>query len=53
MQAACLPQHRGPFMATKTAKPPRFVDDYLPALVGPARQLISTELHVVARQQGF
>ncbi|VWX55920.1 DNA-binding transcriptional regulator, MarR family [Burkholderiales bacterium 8X] len=31
----------------------RFVDDYLPALLAQASLLISSEFHVVARQQGF
>jgi len=35
------------------AEPPRFVDDYLPALLAQASQLISSEFHRVARQQGF
>lgn len=33
--------------------PPRFVDDYLPALLAQASQLISSEFHAVARKQGF
>jgi len=39
-----------------TSHPPdstRFVDDYLPALLAQASQLISGEFHKVARQQGF
>ena len=40
-------------MATKAAEPPRFVDDYLPALLAQASQLISSEFHEVARQHGF
>ena len=32
---------------------PRFVDDYLPALLAQASQLISSEFHVVARQHGL
>jgi DNA-binding MarR family transcriptional regulator len=32
---------------------PRFVDDYLPALLAQASHLISSEFHVVARRQGF
>lgn len=35
------------------AEPLRFVDDYLPALLAQASLLISSEFHVVARQQGF
>jgi DNA-binding MarR family transcriptional regulator len=35
------------------AEPLRFVDDYLPALLAQASQLISSEFHVVARQHGF
>ncbi|MBU2286007.1 MAG: MarR family transcriptional regulator, partial [Gammaproteobacteria bacterium] len=30
-----------------------FVDDYLPALLAQASQLISSEFHVVAREHGF
>ena len=33
--------------------PLRFVDDYLPALLAQASQLISSEFHAVARKQGF
>jgi DNA-binding MarR family transcriptional regulator len=40
-------------MAEKPAEPHRFVDDYLPALLAQASQLISSEFHEVARQQGF
>ena len=32
---------------------PLFVDDYLPALLARASELISSEFHVVAREQGF
>jgi DNA-binding MarR family transcriptional regulator len=32
---------------------PRFVDDYLPALLAQASQLISAEFHEVVRKQGF
>jgi DNA-binding MarR family transcriptional regulator len=35
------------------AEPRRFVDDYLPALLAQASELISSEFHEVARQQGF
>lgn len=35
------------------SKSHRFVDDYLPALLAQASQLISSEFHEVARQQGF
>jgi DNA-binding MarR family transcriptional regulator len=35
------------------APPHRFVDDYLPALLAQASQLISSEFHRVARQHGF
>lgn len=31
----------------------RFVDDYLPALLAQASQLISSEFHAVARRHGF
>ena len=40
-------------MAEQPAEPHRFVDDYLPALLAQASQLISSEFHEVARQQGF
>lgn len=40
-------------MAKKTLETHRFVDDYLPALLAQASQLISAEFHKVARQQGF
>ena len=35
------------------SRPLRFVDDYLPALLGQASQLISTEFHRVVREHGF
>ena len=48
---------REPVVARRQAEPPaapkRFVDDYLPALLAQASQLISSEFHVVARQHGF
>src|SRR3954471_17706471 len=54
MQAACLLARGGRFMATAASrKALRFVDDYLPALLAQASQLISSEFHAVARQQGF
>ena len=34
-------------------KASRFVDNYLPALLAQASQLISSEFHEVARQEGF
>ena len=40
-------------MAEQPIEPHRFVDDYLPALLAQASELISSEFHVVARQQGF
>ncbi|MGJ7498179.1 MarR family winged helix-turn-helix transcriptional regulator [Variovorax sp. RT4R15] len=40
-------------MAALPAESHRFVDDYLPALLAQASQLISSEFHVVARQHGF
>lgn len=40
-------------MSATPPKTRRFVDDYLPALLAQASQLISTEFHVVARQNGF
>ena len=40
--------------ATKRSDVPHhFVDDYLPALLAQASELISAEFHAVARQQGF
>jgi DNA-binding MarR family transcriptional regulator len=35
------------------AAPPRFVDDYLPALLAQASQLISGEFHRIAKARGF
>ncbi|SFP62358.1 MarR family winged helix-turn-helix transcriptional regulator [Variovorax sp. 770b2] len=40
-------------MADESVESHRFVDDYLPALLAQASQLISSEFHEVARQQGF
>ena len=40
-------------MAESSPPSHRFVDDYLPALLAQASQLISSEFHEVARQQGF
>lgn len=40
-------------MASRKPEAPRFVDDYLPALLAQASQLISSEFHVVVRQHGF
>lgn len=40
-------------MSSTPPKPTRFVNDYLPALLAQASRLISTEFHVVARQNGF
>jgi len=40
-------------MADQPVESHRFVDDYLPALLAQASQLISSEFHEVARQQGF
>lgn len=40
-------------MASRKPEPRRFVDDYLPALLAQASQLISSEFHVVVRQHGF
>ncbi len=39
--------------AKRSDAPHRFVDDYLPALLAQASELISSEFHTVARQQGF
>lgn len=38
---------------TDASGPRRFVDDYLPALLAQASQLISSEFHEVARKHGF
>ena len=43
----------GPFTVDTPGEKPRFVDDYLPALLAQASQLISSEFHRVARQHGF
>ena len=40
-------------MGSTERKPQRFVDNYLPALLAQASQLISSEFHEVARQEGF
>ena len=40
-------------LAKPSAQAPRFVDDYLPALLAQASQLISSEFHEVVRRQGF
>jgi DNA-binding MarR family transcriptional regulator len=40
-------------MSSLPPKPARFVNDYLPALLAQASQLISAEFHVLARQNGF
>ena len=40
-------------MGSTEKKPQRFVDNYLPALLAQASQLISSEFHEVARQEGF
>jgi DNA-binding MarR family transcriptional regulator len=37
----------------REAQPHRFVDDYLPALLAQASELISSEFHRVAREHGF
>ena len=37
----------------KTPAAPRFVDDYLPALLAQASQLISSEFHLVVRKHGL
>ena len=40
-------------MATPRSEPRRFVDDYLPALLAQASELISAEFHRVVRRHGF
>ena len=53
-QASSVPATSpGPFRQEAAAPSHRFVDDYLPALLAQASQLISSEFHKVARQHGF
>jgi len=53
-QASSVPaEGQGPFTDEEPAETHRFVDDYLPALLAQASQLISSEFHRVARQHGF
>ena len=53
-QASSVPATSpGPFRQEAAAPSHRFVDDYLPALLAQASQLISSEFHRVARQHGF
>ena len=40
-------------MAARQPEPRRFVDDYLPALLAQASELISAEFHRVVRRHGF
>ena len=40
-------------MAKPQSEPRRFVDDYLPALLAQASELISAEFHRVVRRHGF
>ena len=40
-------------MANPRSEPRRFVDDYLPALLAQASELISAEFHRVVRRHGF
>ena len=40
-------------MAKPRSEPRRFVDDYLPALLAQASELISAEFHRVVRRHGF
>jgi DNA-binding MarR family transcriptional regulator len=44
---------QGPFTGEGPVRKLRFVDDYLPALLAQASQLISSEFHEVARKHGF
>lgn len=39
-------------MAVRKPKPRQFIDDYLPALLAQASQLISSEFHEIVRQHG-
>jgi DNA-binding MarR family transcriptional regulator len=53
-QASSVPaEGPGPFTDETPGGNLRFVDDYLPALLAQASQLISSEFHRVARQHGF
>lgn len=53
-QASSVPDSApGPVREEAAASGHRFVDDYLPALLAQASQLISSEFHRVARQHGF
>ena len=45
--------NRGKPPGKRRAETPRFVDDYLPALLAQASHLISSEFHSVVRKQGF
>ncbi len=45
--------HREKKLVEPLQEPRHFVDDYLPALLAQASQLISSEFHKVARQHGF
>jgi DNA-binding MarR family transcriptional regulator len=52
-QASNVPAAPGSVEEVAGAEERRFVDDYLPALLAQASQLISSEFHRVARQHGF
>ena len=53
-QASSVPAaDPGPFTVDTPSEKLRFVDDYLPALLAQASQLISSEFHEVARKHGF
>ena len=54
MYASSVPAAgRGTSAAKAAVEAPHFVDDYLPALLAQASQLISSEFHAVARKHGF
>lgn len=57
MQASCqalVPAAgREPPVPRQRPEPKRFVDDYLPALLAQASELISAEFHRVVRRHGF
>jgi DNA-binding MarR family transcriptional regulator len=53
MQASCQLPPPLRIMATRRPEARRFVDDYLPALLAQASELISAEFHRVVRRHGF
>ena len=53
MQASCRPPPPDSTMADRQPEAVRFVDDYLPALLAQASELISAEFHRVVRRHGL